>query len=304
MGLRAEQADINGFSVFDNSTNKQEYLEWFPTASLSYTVSDNLALYSTYKRSISRPDYESLNPFQFFLNDYTIVTGNPNLQPAFTNHATIGSSFYKNIFTVEAYYKKYHNRIFELPRQDNTNNTITYTPTNIDQTTEYGFDFLVNFNMTERWSVYFVTSFYNSKDVGVFDDGSVSKSRWSNFTQTSQNFTFLKDQSLSANLTLTYSSPTVQGFTQYDDVLFSEMSFTKSILKKKGIVSLVISDLFNTQDFNSNILYLNQNSTSNVNQDTRYIKLGFRYKFGNTGLETNQRTTEQQETDRLKKTDN
>lgn len=304
LGLRTEQTKLSGVSASDNITNKQDYLEWFPTASLHYTFSDNWALYTNYKRSISRPDYQSLNPFQFFLNDFTIVTGNPNLQPVFIDHAVIGTSFYKDIVTIEAYYKKMNNSIFELPRQDNTNNIITYTPTNIDNTTEYGFDFLVNFNMTERWSVYFVTSFYNTRDENVFNDTPVTRSQWSNFSQTSHNITFLKDRSLTTNISVTYAAKNTQGFTQVDELIFSEISLSKSIFNKKGILSLAASDLFNTQDFNAKTLYLNQNNSSHVNLDTRYVKLGFRYKFGNTKLQTNQRTKEQEETNRLEKSGN
>ena len=301
VGIRAEQTNLKGFSVANNITNTQDYLEWFPSASLYYTVSDNFSLYTNYKRSIGRPDYQSLNPFQFFLNDNTIVTGNPTLQPVFVNHTTVGTTFYKNIFTIEAYYKKSDNNIFELPRQDNTNNILTYTPVNINKTTEYGFDFIAYFNMTERWSVYFVTSFYNTKDEDVFDNEFVTRSQWANFSQTSQNVTFLKDKSLSANLSIIYASKNTQGFTQSDDVLMSDLSLSKSILKKNGTLSLSISDLFNRQDFNTSINYLNQSSTSHTNLDTRFIKLGFRYKFGNTNLSTNQRSSSQQETDRLEK---
>lgn len=304
VGLRAEQTKVDGQSYANEETNRQDYLEWFPTANLYYTFSDNFGLYTNYKRSIGRPDYQSLNPFQFFLNDYTVVTGNPNLQPVFVNHTTIGTSFYKNIFTIEAYYKKSDNNIFELPRQDNTNNILTYTPVNINKTREYGFDFLVFFNMTERWSVYFVTSFYNTKDEDVFDGLPVSRSQWSNYTQTNHNFTLLKDRSLSANLNVVYAGKNTQSFTQSEALLFSELSVSKSILKKKGTLSLAVSDLFNAQDFNTKIRYLNQNNTSYVDLDTRYIKLGFRYKFGNTNLETNQRLKSQQETERLEKSGN
>ena len=304
IGLRVEQTNLEGFSVANNSTNSQEYLEWFPSASLHYTFSDNFSLYTNYKRNIGRPDYQSLNPFQFFLNDFTIVSGNPNLQPVFINHAVIGTSFYKDIFTIEAYYKESDENIFQLPRQDNELNTLTYAPFNIDKTTEYGFDLLVNFNMTERWSVYFVTSFFNTKDEDVFDGIGVSRSQWSNFSVLSQNFKFLKDQSLSANLSLTYAGRNTQSFTQSDEILGAEFSVSKNVLNKKGIVSLAISDLFNLQDFNTAIRYLNQNSTSHINLDTRYIKLGFRYKFGNTRLTTNQRIKAQQETDRLKQSVN
>ena len=301
LGLRAEQTKLNGYAVADDITNTQDYFELFPTASLQYTFSDNFSLYTNYKRSIERPDYQNLNPFKFFLNDYTIVTGNPNLNPVFNDHAVIGTSFYKSIFTIEAYYSESDQNIYELPRQDNVNNTITYSPINIDKTTEYGFDFLVNFNLTERWSVYFVTSFYNRKDEDVFDGMPVVESKWANFTQTNHNISFLKDRSLSANLSLTYSSKYSRGFVETDEVLFSELSFSKTILKKNGILSLTFSDLFNTQDFNTAILYLNQNSKSHISSDTRYVKLGFRYKFGNTNLSTNERGTGQQETDRLEK---
>lgn len=302
-GLRAEQTNVKGISIFDAITNKQDYLEWFPTASLSYVVSDDFTLYGNYKRSIQRPDYQSLNPFQFFLNDVTIVTGNPNLQPVILNHSVIGASFYK-YFTVEAYQKVYTNNIFELPRQDNVNNTLTYTPLNIDKTTEFGFDFVVNFSMSKRWSVYFGTALYNSKDEGEFEGVMANQSQWANFSNLSNDFTFLKDNSLSANLNLIYLSKNLEGFRELKEVLISELSLSKSIFNKQGSLSLAISDLFNTQDYRTSTKYLNQNSTNRTDLDTRFVKLGFRYKFGNTNLSTNQRTKEQQETDRLERKEN
>ena len=299
-GLRMENTSVKGVSIYDNVTNKEDYLELFPTASLSYTFSENYSLYTNYKRSIERPDYQSLNPFKFFLNDFTIVSGNPNLQPVFVDHVVMGTSFY-HYFIVEAYYKSYKNNSVELPRQDNSTNIVTYTPLNIDKTTEYGFDFLVHLNVTKRWFLYAATSFYNTKDEGVFDGIAINEDQWSNFSQLSNDFTLLKDNSLSANLILTYGSKNLQVFKISEDILLTELSISKSILDKKGNISLTVSDLFNTQEYRTRTKYLNQNSSSITNLDTRYIKLGFRYKFGNTRLETNQRTKEQQETDRLEK---
>ena len=74
-GLRIEQTKLNGYSIANNITNTQDYFEWFPTASLYYTFSDNFSLYTNYKRSIERPDFQSLNPFKLYLNDYTLVSG-------------------------------------------------------------------------------------------------------------------------------------------------------------------------------------------------------------------------------------
>lgn len=303
-GLRAEKTRVDGRSVFDTSHNTQDYVEWFPTASLNYTLTDNFSLYTNYKRSIGRPDYQSLNPFQFYLNDVTIVTGNPNLKPIIVDNVVLGTSLGNSVYTIEAYYKSYRNNIFELPLQDNVNNIMTFTPLNLDKTVEFGLDFITYFNVVDNWSVYFVTSFYNAQDQGVINGTAFKNDLWSNYSVLSNDMTFLKDRSLNVNFNMVYLSKSMNGFREIDEILMSNLSISKKILKDKATISLVISDLFNTQDFNIRSQYLNQNNSTFYDQDTRTIKLGFRYKFGNTNLETNQRIISEEETERLEKKEN
>lgn len=303
-GLRAEQTKVNGYSIYNNDTNTQDYLEWFPTASLNYDFSESFSLYTNYKRSIQRPEYESLNPFQFYLNDVTIVAGNPDLRPTLTSHVILGTSLAGGQFTVEAYYQTSKDNIFELPLQDNVNNTITFTPLNLKKTTEFGFDFITYFNVVKNWSVYFVTSFFNVKDEGDVDGIGYDRNLWSNYSVLNNNITLLKDRSLNANFTFVYMSKSISGFREVSDRLVSNLSVSKTILKKRATVSLAISDLFNMEDVSVKSQYLNQNNTTFYDQDTRTIKLGFKYKFGNTNLVTNQREKSQQETERLEKTGN
>ncbi|WP_397364121.1 TonB-dependent receptor domain-containing protein [Olleya sp. R77988] len=299
-GLRAEQTNLEGLSPTTNLNNKQDYLELFPTLNLSWQAFDNASLYTNYKRIIERPNYQDLNPFNFYLNDNTIVTGNPSLQPAFTNHFVIGSEI-NQVYTVEAYYKDVTNQINELPLQDNTTSTLIYSPTNIGSTKEFGFDFITYFDALDNWSVYFVTSFYNIQDEGFFNNQWVKTDQWSNYSVLSNDFSFLKDNSLSANFTLTYVGKNQQGFQKVDSRLVSDLSFSKKVFKNKGVLSLAFADLFNQQDFAVRSKYANQNSRNFSNLDNRYIKLGFSYKFGNTTLETNERTKELKERERLEK---
>jgi hypothetical protein len=70
------------------------------------------------------------------------------------------------------------------------------------------------------------------------------------------------------------------------------------------VVSLSVEDLFNAQDQRVSIDYLNQSSVNFTNLDNRFVKLGFRYKFGNTKLATNERTAEMEERNRLKESAN
>ncbi|MFC4722813.1 TonB-dependent receptor domain-containing protein [Geojedonia litorea] len=299
LGLRTEQTKVEGVSLLNNTTNQQDYFNWFPNASLTFNAFEKMSMYSSYKRSIQRPDYQRLNPFRFFYNSNTVEQGNPDLQPEIQDHFVVGTSFLDH-FTVEAYYKNSKNNIVILPRQDNDTNIISYTPLNLNKTIEYGFDFVFNSYLTERWAIYFVTSFYNIEDQESFGNTPIKQDQWSNYSVLQNDFTFLEDRSLNMNFTLYYVGKNLQGFRTVEERWVSSLSLTKSIFNKRAVISLSAEDLFNLQDFESSTHYLNQSSSSKVNLDNRNIKIGFRYNFGNTNLKTNSRTKDLKERDRLK----
>jgi len=302
-GLRLEQTNIEGNSPLTNVKNTQDYLEWFPNASIQYNISENYSVKANYKRSIARPSYASLNPFRFFLNDNYVVSGNPFLVPTFTNHFVVGTNI-TDYFTFEAYYKNFDGAISEIPRQNNEDNVIEYISVNFDKTIEFGFDFITSFDVTDRWSIYAVTSFYNFEETADFGQGFVTQDQWSNYSEFQNDFTFLKDNSLNISFALTWVGKNLQGFQTVEDRLFSDFAISKTIFNKKGVISLSASDLFNFQDVDANVQYQNQFSKQYVDVDNRYIRLGFRYKFGNTKLNSNARAIDSEERERLEKQDN
>lgn len=299
LGLRVEQTTIEGESLTLSETNTQDYFDWFPNASVSHQVLEDVSIYGSYKRSITRPSYTDLNPFTFFINENNVVLGNPNLVPTYRDHYKIGTNFLEH-FTIEAYYMNYDGDIVELPRQNNQTNIIAYTPTNLDKKVDFGFDFVFDYYLTNTWNLYFVTSFYNIAEEANFGEGFVKQDQWSNYSILMNSLSLLEDQSLNVNLAFTWVGKNLQQFQTIEDRLVSELSISKSIFNKKGIISLAVEDIFNLQDYETSTNYLNQSSSSFVDVDTRTIKLGFRYKFGNTKLSTNERTTSAEERDRLK----
>ncbi|WP_298893698.1 outer membrane beta-barrel family protein [uncultured Psychroserpens sp.] len=303
IGLRAEQTDVDGQSPLTNVSNMQNYLELFPNLSFQYNISDGYSAYVNYKRSILRPSYTDLNPFRFFFNDNYVITGNPNLVPTFLDHYVIGATLF-DLVTIEAYYDNYDGAISEIPRQDNTNNIIEYTSVNFDKTIEYGFDFLIDFNITEHWNTYFVTSFYNIEEETNFGNGLVNQSQWSNYSNITNTISFLEDRSLNVFLDVIWIGKNLQAFQIVEDRLFSQIAISKTLFKKQGTITLSAGDLFNMQDEKSRVRYQNQFNFSRSDIDNRYVTLGFRYKFGNTKLETNQRKIDREERDRLNKEGN
>jgi hypothetical protein len=298
-GLRAEQTNIIGVSS-NNEINKQDYLEFFPTVSLGWKISKRVSSSFNFKRSIQRPNYSNLNPFVYYLNDNTIVTGNPSLKPVITNAVSVNTSI-NDRFSFTVYYKKYENNIFELPLQDNSENIIVYTPLNISSTEEIGFDFETNLNITERWFFYFGTSTYNYRDTGTISGATLQRDRWANFSNLTSNLSLLKDKSLTASLSIYYLGKNIQGFQIVNTRWDTFLTVSKTLFKDKGSISLSFSDLINKQDFSRSLNFLDQSNNIFNDIDSRYITLGFRYKFGNTKLSSNERSTSKEELDRLKK---
>jgi hypothetical protein len=111
----------------------------------------------------------------------------------------------------------------------------------------------------------------------------------------------LEDNTLSANLSLIFYGKNQQGFQIVDSRFLSELTIKKMLWDNKWALSLVVADIFNQQDYTVTSKYLNQDNSRFLDQDNRYIKLGISYKFGNTGLETNQRTKDRDERDRLER---
>lgn len=296
-GIRLEHTDLKGVSS-NGRTNTSDYYEWFPTVNLGYQISEKVNSYVNYKRSVTRPKYNQLNPFLSYLNDNTIVAGNPNLNPSFLNRIAIGTSF-DDKYIFEVYYNTHKDNSEQLPFQDNSTNIVTWTFLNIDETKDFGFDVELNFDLNDNWHLYLGSSTYKYKDQGLIFGIEESKSQWSNYSILNSDLAFLQDRSLSVMLSMTYTSKTVQGYQLVEDALFSNLSIRKKIFEDKGVLSLTLTDLFNTQDFLIRSDFANQNSSSFSNLDTRSIRVGFRYNFGNTKLETNEKELTKEELDRL-----
>ena len=305
LGLRVEDSKIEGLSALTGQMSKQDYFEWFPTFNLGVDLSEKVSLYLNYKRSIDRPNYSYLNPFRYYLNDNVFVTGNPDLKPVFIDLYRLEATI-NNIFTIGVYYQKRKNNIFELPFQDNVNNTLAYSSVNIDHTNDMGLDVEAAFNLTDRWFMYLANSFFNYKDKATLFSQTVNRDKWANYSIFQNNWSFLKDNSLTANFTLTYVGANVQGLQNVDTTIFTEFSLRKTIFKGKGVLSLAVSDLLNRQNFTTTTEILEpgnpfyQNNSSYIDIDDRYVRLGFRYKFGNSALSTNERSTRADDRDRLK----
>ncbi len=90
LGLRAELTRTDAQQLTDNTSNTRSYLEIYPSLHTDFTVTDASTLSFGASRRVTRPEFESLNPY--IDREYTpnLQAGNPQLRPQLTQSYEAG----------------------------------------------------------------------------------------------------------------------------------------------------------------------------------------------------------------------
>ena len=85
-GVRMEQTNSEGnltaFKPTDNKDVKREYVDFFPSAGITYQANPKNTFQVNYSRRIKRPSYQDLNPFEGRLDELTFERGGSDLWEA------------------------------------------------------------------------------------------------------------------------------------------------------------------------------------------------------------------------------
>ncbi len=299
-GLRGEYTRTLGNLDISTESIKRNYLEMFPSISLDYKPGDKHNFQFYYYRRIERPRYNSINPFQVFQSNNSVIEGNPNLLPATRNYMALGYTFDQS-YTFEVYYKNQKNDNQSQVFQDNESNLLRFLEQNLVRDISYGVDFYMNKQITNAWSSYLLLTYYHKEDQFTdLDTGSILKNGlWAYFMRANNSFEILSDKSLTADLDFMYASKSVNGNSISKSWNSLNFSLRKTLWKKKASISLGIEDMFKSQKYFNSRNFLNQNNSSLDRPENRLLTFGFRYKFGNQKIRNNEKSKSVDEIDRL-----
>ncbi len=301
VGLRGEYTDLLGVSLSTNQRNRQEYFELFPTAYLQYRASDNHSFTLDYSRRIERPRYESLNPFRYFLNENDFNAGNPNLRAAISNNINLNYTLLGQYF-FDVYYRDNGRSPASLAFQDNQNLTIRRLQANLLESKSYGLDILHGRSITGWWHAQLYDSLFHEENTFLAvesNNAEVTNEIDAVFGQLYNSFTLSKDGTFSGNLSFTYVSDYITGSYNFDPFSTLSLGVRKTLWNNRAELSLNINDIFNNTNTRLTSQYLNQDNSYFAQEEMRYVRVGFKYNFGNFRLEDNQRSIDAAERDRL-----
>ncbi len=285
-GLRLENTIAKGHQVTNDSTFRRNFTNLFPSAFVSYGINKNNSLTLSYSRRITRPNYQDLNPFVFFLDSITFRVGNPFLLPQFTNNLEL-SYAYKSRFIVTANYNNTNNVISQIFRQNSAQKVTFMTAENVSNFRNVGLSITAPLTVAKWWNANFFTNIYNNRFKGVYNNDPIDIS-FTSFTGNLTN-TFQLGKGLTAELTGFYRHRTVDQLMIAEPLYQMSVAASKQIMQGKGTVRLNIRDPFAWQRFRGESKYGDIDMRFNNYPDVRQVTGTFTYRFGKSTPPSQQR---------------
>ena len=278
LGLRGEYTVSDGNSITMASRVQRDYLDLFPSVFLSYNISDNHQSAISYSKRINRPNYGNLNPFEYFLDQYTFEQGNPYLKPEYT-HAFEATYTYKQKYHISAGYNRTRDVIAESMNQDLTTKRTWVTTENLAKQEVWS----VNLNLPVKVAAYWNTTtnidaFYMGFE-GPLNGNHLKQGQFA--WQLRSNHTFTLLPTLTAEASVNYRSALIYSVYFIGSQWSVDAGLNKSFYNKKANLKFSVSDIFDTRLQNVRTRYNNMNAVIHQKNETRVARLTFSYSFGN-----------------------
>jgi hypothetical protein len=299
LGLRGEYTNATGFNKTINSKIIREYFQLFPNISFDYKASEKHAIQFSYNRRINRPDYFQLNPFKYYIDQYTANQGNPFLNPETSHNLTLTHSFMGALYNTLSY-SRTENSIMELISQNDVTKETTQISKNINSVNQFAYNLFAYIPVKKIYVAQLdFSAWYQSFEGNVngvnFNFGKPS-------FQLSLTNEFILPKEFNVEISGQYTGALQYGIMQIKPQGSVDIGIKKSFLKNKFIMKLNASDMFYTNLARVASTFDNQNFTFKQYADTRRVRLTITYNFGNTKLKFNEHNKgNEAEKNRLKK---
>jgi len=244
-GLRAETTDIQTELELTKEKNPRNYANLFPSAHFTYTITPDNSFQLSYSRRVRRPTYNDLSPFVTLSDNRNFFSGNPNLNPEFTNSFDLGHLKYfdKGSISSSIYYRQTFGKIDRFRTVDSLGFSRTL-PANLADQQSMGIEMASSWNFTKSYKADLSFNAFRAITDASNINAAFKSDTYSWFVRHSSRFKIgATDLQVRAN----YEAPqqTPQGTRGY--MAWMDISASKDIMKGNGTLSLSILDIFNSR---------------------------------------------------------
>jgi len=224
-----------------------------------------------------------LNPFFTFSDARNFFSGNPNLDPEFTDSYELGHIKYweKGTLGSSVYYRHTEDVIQRLFTADEDGNTVR-RPENIATENSYGLEFTYSYNPVKWWRINGDFNFYRAITSGEFVNAEgitrqldADALTW--FTRLTSRTTFWKNTDLQVRVN--YRAPRIRPQGKTKSITSVDLGLSKDIMKGNGTLTLSVRDLFNSRKYRYIIEEQDFYSENVFQRRARQATLTFNYRL-------------------------
>ena len=278
-GVRTEHTTVTTDQRTTGQQNTRSYIYLFPSAFFSYNLSKTQKMQVNYTRRIDRPSSRTLNPFIDLQDPLNIRFGNPLLNPELINsyelsHLWNGKT---TAITSSLFFRQTNNDITRY-RTLRPDGITEQTYLNLNRSQNYGLEVVLDQEITRWWKVNANATFFQRTIQGNADTPDL-------LTRTNKSWTgritsnFRPTRGTAIQVAYNYRSPfivaqgTISQFTNLD------IGVKQDIMKGRGTLSLRISDIFNTLQFQIDSYGSNFQANQLSKRESRIGFIGFSYRL-------------------------
>jgi outer membrane receptor protein involved in Fe transport len=277
-GLRAEWTDVKTTLEKTQEINPRKYSNLFPSAHITYDLPNDNDIQLSYSRRVRRPFYNDLSPFMTFSDSRNFFSGNPNLNPEFSDVFEIGHIKYfdKGSLTSSVYGRNTTAKIERIRTVDNNGNAITL-PQNLRSEVAYGVEFTSTLAPVKWWKVDFNFNFFHADIDGSNVVSTYKASTYSWYARQSSRFTLPKSIDLQLRTNFEAPQKTAQG--RRKALAYADFALSKEILKGRGNINFNVIDIFNSRRVRSITTGENFYTSGNFQGRKRQFNLTVSYRI-------------------------
>jgi ferric enterobactin receptor len=243
VGLRYEYSKRTVKLSFDPDQHVLNLSNFFPSANILYSFTENLQLKAGYSRRIERSTNNQLNPIPEREHSETLEMGDPDLLPEFIGLFEVGLTKkfkYGSSIFVTAYYRNSKNPVQRVNSIYN-DTILNRVYTNVERGNAVGFETGADLHPVKWWSCYLGGNIFNQRYTGnliILNDPAVkiNSSGWVYSINANSTVHILPTLNLQANVNYLSKRPTAQG--EDSRYLIPNLSLRKSLLGNRLIASI------------------------------------------------------------------
>lgn len=278
LGLRSETTDLQTNLRTTNQVNNKNYSNLFPSAFVTYGLTKQTSLQLSYSRRLRRPGFRELNPFFTFSDARNIRTGNPDIDPSYTDSYEVGylRNFTKGNVYLGSYYRYTTGDISRISTVDASGTTFT-RPVNLGVSNNYGIEINGAYDVSSWWKLNGNFNFFRAVNTGSYLDQNFDFDTYSWWTRFTSRMTFKKKYDFQA--AVNYRAPQNEAQGRRLSMYSIDLGLATDVMNKKGTLGVSVRDLLNTQKWRTVNEGPNFASTSEYQWRLRQFLVNFTYRI-------------------------